>query len=225
MHLLLGCKETDMSLEILYSDPHIVVCVKEAGVSSQSPGMPERIAEVIGGDVPLTVHRLDRDVAGVMVYARTPEAASSLTAQITAGTPEKIYYAVLHGSPEETGDLQDLLYHDPKRNKTFVVDRKRRGVREARLSYRILSRADGEDGVLSLAEIRLHTGRTHQIRVQFGSRKFPVAGDGRYGGGKGQIALFSHSFAFRHPISGEEMRFSALPEMSGVWVRFREELC
>ena len=213
-----------MAITILYQDAHIVVCVKEAGVSSQSPGMPERIAETIGGDMPLAVHRLDRDVAGVMVYARTPEAASSLTAQITAGTPEKIYYAILRGSPEEAGELQDLLYHDPNRNKTFVVDRKRRGVREARLSYRILARADGEDGVLSLAEIRLHTGRTHQIRVQFGSRKFPVAGDGRYGGGKGQIALFSHSFAFRHPLSGEEMRFAALPEMSGVWTHFREEL-
>jgi len=94
-----------MAITILYQDAHIVACVKEAGVSSQSPGMPERIAETIGGDVPLAVHRLDRDVAGVMVYARTPEAASSLTAQITAGTPEKIYYAILRGSPEEAARL------------------------------------------------------------------------------------------------------------------------
>ncbi len=213
-----------MAITILYQDAHIVVCVKPAGVSSQSPGVPELIAEEIGGDVPLAVHRLDRDVAGVMVYARTPEAAASLTAQITAGTTDKLYYAVLRGSPDESGDLQDLLYHDPRRNKTFVVDRMRRGVREARLTYRILARAAGEEDTLSLAEIRLHTGRTHQIRVQFGSRKYPVAGDGRYGGGKGKIALFSHSFAFRHPVSGEEMRFAALPEMSGVWVYFREEL-
>lgn len=225
MHLLLGCKETNMSVEILYSDPHIVVCVKEAGVSSQSPGMPERIAEAMGGEVPLCVHRLDLDVAGVMVYARTPQAAAALTAQITAGTPDKVYYAVLRGAPPDEGEWQDLLYHDPRRNKTFVVDRKRRGVREASLSYRILSRAVSGEDAFSLAEISLHTGRTHQIRVQSASRKFPVAGDGKYGGGKGKIALFSHSFAFDHPVSGERMCFSAKPQAEGAWALFAGELC
>ena len=214
-----------MSLEILYKDPHIVVCVKEAGVSSQSPGMPERIAEAIGGEVPLCVHRLDLDVAGVMVYARTPRAAAALTEQITAGTPEKVYFAVLRGSPPETGEWQDLLYHDPRRNKTFVVDRMRRGVREASLSYRVLARSVSEGETYSLAEITLHTGRTHQIRVQSASRKFPVAGDGKYGGGKGRIALFSRSFTFDHPVSGERMRFSALPHAEGVWSLFSGELC
>ena len=213
-----------MSLEILYSDPHIVVCVKEAGVSSQSPGMPERIAQEIGGEVPLCVHRLDLDVAGVMVYARTPRAAAALTAQITAGTPEKVYRAVLRGAPPESGEWQDLLYHDPRRNKTFVVDRMRRGVREASLSYRVLARAESDGETFSLAEITLHTGRTHQIRVQSASRKFPVAGDGKYGGGKGKIALFSHSFTFDHPASGERMRFSALPHAEGVWALFDGEL-
>ncbi len=213
-----------MSFAILYSDPHIVVCVKEAGISSQSPGMPERIAREIGGDLPLCVHRLDLDVGGVMVYARTAQAAAALTAQITAGTPEKIYCAVLRGTPPETGEWQDLLYHDPRRNKTFVVDRMRRGVREASLSYRVLARAEAEGETFSLAELCLHTGRTHQIRVQSASRKFPVAGDGKYGGGKGKIALFSHCYSFTHPVSGERMRFSAFPEPEGMWALFAQEL-
>jgi len=198
---------------IIYLDSHIAVCLKPAGITSQSPGMPERLAEEIGAAEPLSaVHRLDRDVSGVMVYARTGEAAAALSAQITDGSMKKEYLAVLCGEPPESGELCDLLYHDPRTNKSFVTDRMRRGVREARLEYRILERRDGR----SLARILLHTGRTHQIRVQFGSRKWPVAGDARYGGGKGKIALFSCALTFRHPATGEEMHFEApLPE--GMW--------
>ena len=213
-----------MSFAILYSDPHIAVCVKEAGISSQSPGMPERIAGAIGGELPLCVHRLDLDVGGVMVYARTAQAAAALTEQITAGTPAKVYCAVLRGAPTESGEWQDLLYHDPRRNKTFVVDSKRRGVREASLSYRVLARAEAEGETYSLTEFQLHTGRTHQIRVQSASRKFPVAGDGKYGGGKGKIALFSRRYSFTHPVTGERMTFSALPDAEGIWALFSEEL-
>ena len=101
-----------------------------------------------------------------------------------------------------------------------MVDRKRKGVKEASLSYRILARAQTEQGMRSLAAIRLHTGRTHQIRVQFGSRKFPVAGDPRYGGGKGSMALFSRRLSFFHPVSGERMSFAALPERIDAWSAF-----
>jgi len=212
-------------LQILYEDASVLVCVKEAGIASQSPGMPEEIARHLGGENPYVgvVHRLDRDVSGVMVYALTEKAAAALSAQITDGSLKKEYAAVLKGEVPESGELRDLLYHDPRGNKTYVVDRMRRGVREAVLEYRIAARASAENGILSLADIRLHTGRTHQIRVQFGSRRYPVAGDARYGGGKGQIALFSRALTLRHPVSGKEMRFTALPPRTEAWAYFSEE--
>ena len=209
-------------LTVLYEDDHLIVCIKPAGILSESTGMPAILAQRRSPDAPYvgTVHRLDREVSGVMVYAYTPEAAAALSAMASDGRMQKEYVAVLCGEPEETGTLTDLLYHDRSRNKTYVVDRKRKGVKEASLSYRILARAQTEQGMRSLAAIRLHTGRTHQIRVQFGSRKFPVAGDPRYGGGKGSMALFSRRLSFFHPMSGERMSFAALPERIDAWSAF-----
>jgi len=216
---------------ILYEDAHLIVCVKPAGVLSESSGMPAMIArhrdpEVSEDRLPYvgTVHRLDREVSGVMVYAYTPEAAAALSAMAADGRMQKEYIAVLCGEPEEAGTLTDLLFHDRARNKTYVVDRKRRGVKEASLSYRILARAQSVQGVRSLALIRLHTGRTHQIRIQFGSRKFPVAGDPRYGGGKGKMALFSRRLSFPHPVSGKRMSFEALPVRIDAWADFPAEV-
>lgn len=205
-------------MQVLYSDAQIFVCVKEAGVASQSPGMPEQIAaylrETEGVDAPYigVVHRLDREVAGVMVFARTEAAAAALSRQITAGEMKKEYVALLCGDVPDSGELTDLLYHDQRTNKTFVVDRMRRGVREARLAYEVIQRTEVDGAPRALVHIQLFTGRTHQIRVQFGSRRYPVVGDARYGGGKGKPHLFSCALTLRHPTSGKEMRFTASPD-------------
>jgi len=216
---------------ILYEDAHLIVCLKPAGVLSEAQGLPAMIARHRDPDAPEdrlpyvgTVHRLDREVSGVMVYAYTAEAAAALSAMAADGRMQKEYIAVLCGEPEEAGSLKDLLFHDRVRNKTYVVDRKRRGVKEASLSYRILARARTEQGMRSLALICLHTGRTHQIRIQFGSRKFPVVGDPRYGGGKGKMALFSRRLSFPHPASGKMMSFEALPVRIDAWADFPAEV-
>lgn len=155
------------------------------------------------------VHRLDRGVGGVMVYAKTQKAAAALSAAIQNRTFEKEYLCVVHGCPQEpAGIYEDLLLHDRTRNKTFVVDRMRGGVKKASLDYRVLE----SSGDLSLIRVHLHTGRTHQIRVQFASRKTPLLGDGKYGGGSGQIALWSWHLAFPHPVTKKPLTFSHLPQ-------------
>ena len=161
-------------IAILYEDRHLVVCVKPAGVLSQDAGensLPGLLRAQLGTDYVGVVHRLDREVGGVMVYAKTPGAAAALSRSVQERTLEKTYLAVLRGIPEaSTGTLEDLLFHDQNRNKTYVVDRVRKGVRDARLDYKVLETA----GERTLVRIRLHSGRTHQIRVQFASRRLPL---------------------------------------------------
>lgn len=204
--------------QILYVDKYVVVCVKPVGVLSEEDGNKASIVKTlkdyfssIGDKCDIyTVHRLDKGVSGVMVFARTPKAASVLSEQIQNGQTVKKYLAVINGVPDEKeGTFEDLLFRDAKKNKTYVVDRERKGVRAARLDYTVISEKDG----LSLVRIRLHTGRTHQIRVQFASRKLPLVGDGRYGSrdGKDTPALFSHEFTFKHPKSGKLMTFTLDP--------------
>ncbi len=201
---------------ILYQDGAVVVCVKPVGVDSQA-GMCGVLKARLGGEV-FCVHRLDREVGGVMVYARSPAAAAALSKSITAGAPEKEYLAVCEGQPApDAGEMRDLLYHDASKNKSYVVKRPRRGVREALLDYAVLETREG----LSLVRVRLHTGRSHQIRVQFASRRLPLAGDARYGSKtRGGIALWSHSLAFPHPESGETLCFSAAPPEAPPWTMF-----
>lgn len=212
-----------MNLTILYEDACLVACLKPAGVLSESPGMPELAAQQTGAPV-FAVHRLDRDAGGVMLFARDAKTAGLLCAMIRDGVPVKEYLAVVHGVPPEAGEWSDLLYHDPQRSKTFVVRRMRRGVREASLSFTRLACAQTEAGTFSLVRIRLHTGRTHQIRAQFASRQFPLAGDARYGGGKGGLALFSASLRLPHPVTGAPLRFAARPESAGAWALFPDGL-
>ena len=202
-------------IEILQETKTSVVCVKPVGIAAQGTdpqALPQLLAAQLGCEV-YPVHRLDQTVGGVMVYAKTAKEAARLTQSMGEGGMQKTYLAVLTGCPEETsGTLEDLLFHDRVKNKTYVVRRPRGGVKKAVLSYEILAEAEG----LSLARVRLQTGRTHQIRVQFASRGFPLLGDGKYGSRiKGDIALQSARLRFIHPDTGKEMDFR-LP-VPGTW--------
>lgn len=213
-------------MEILFEDKHIAVCLKPAGVISQSSeGSNDMIAllnahfaENGENAKAFPVHRLDRETAGIMVYAKNPSAAAALSKQAEQNTIKKHYYAVIQSTPEEkSGILRDLLFRDKQKNKTYVVNRMRKGVREASLEYSVIGEADG----FSMLDILLHTGRTHQIRVQFASRKMPLVGDGRYGGGSGKLALFAHTLEFIHPKTKEKLTFSAKPDSSEFpWNKF-----
>ena len=192
-------------MEFLYSDKDITVCIKPVGLDSEAQ-VPEEIRQALGGQV-FPVHRLDKNVGGVMVYARTREAAARLSRAVQEGTMVKEYVALVHGTPPETGDWQDLLWKDSQKNKVFVVKRERKGVKPARLEF---TRLTGSDP--ALVRVLLHTGRSHQIRVQFSSRGYPLVGDHKYGARDDCNApmLFSCSLTFPH--LGKQLHFEALPD-------------
>lgn len=172
-------------INILYDSKDFVVCEKSAGLVSEysentASSLPALLAEQLGIEKLYTVHRLDREVGGAIVYAKTQKAASELTKQITDGSLKKEYIAVVPGRlPEDEARLCDLLFHDKQKNKTYVVKKKRAGVKEAILEYKLIS-YNAEENISTL-KIRLLTGRTHQIRVQLASRGFPICGDRKYG--------------------------------------------
>jgi len=217
-----------MEIPILCIDRFLAVCIKPAGVLSEEGGMPEMLSAQCGGRF-FCVHRLDKAVGGVMVYARDGKTAAKLSEMFAAKDGvTKEYRAVVQGVPAPPeGTLRDLLFHDAAKNKTFVVDRMRRGVKEAVLDYTLLAAAEAEDaGPLSLLSVTLRTGRSHQIRVQFGSRKLPLAGDGRYGSAvkASGIALQSHRLAFLHPVTGRPLEYTAPAPEGFPWSLFPETL-
>ena len=188
-------------MEILFEDKHIVVCIKPVGMDSE-----HEVPAALGGEV-YPIHRLDKNVGGIMVYARTKAAAAALSKAIQDGTMVKEYVAMAHGTPPAEGDWTDLLFKDSSKNKVFVVKNERKGVKRARLEFARLTEGDP-----ALVRIRLHTGRSHQIRVQFSSRGFPLVGDHKYGARDNSPAprLFSCKLTF--PLFGKEQTFEALPD-------------
>ena len=196
-------------MELLYTDKHIVVCLKPVGPDSEME-VPAALREQLGGEI-FPIHRLDKNVAGVMVYARTKQAAAALSKAVQEGTMVKEYVAMVHGTPPEQGDWEDLLWKDSKKNKVFVVKRQRAGVKKARLEFQRLTA-----GEQSLVRIRLHTGRSHQIRVQFSSRGFPLVGDHKYGSRDEKTAPMLFSCRITFPYQGKTVAFEASPTWATV---------
>ena len=168
--------------------------------------MPRLLQEALGGDV-YPVHRLDQNVGGIMVYARGKLAAAEFSRLIQEGKMVKEYVALVHGQPPQRGDWEDLLFKDSRRNKVFVVDRQRSGVKKARLEF-----TRHTAGETSLVHIRLHTGRSHQIRVQFASRGFPLVGDHKYGARDEVTAPMLYSCSITFTWNGESKTYTALPQ-------------
>ena len=192
-------------MEILYSDKDLSICIKPVGLDSEHE-VPEALCAALGGEV-FPVHRLDKNVGGVMVYARSKKAAAALSKAVQDGSLVKEYVALVHGAPPESGDWEDLLFKDSSKNKVFVVKKERKGVKKARLEFHRLT-----EGESSLVRIRLHTGRSHQIRVQFSSRGFPLLGDHKYGARDEHTAPMLFSCCLTFPLNGKSHRFEALPD-------------
>ena len=192
-------------MEIIFSDKNIAVIVKPVGLDSEHD-VPEALKEQLGGEC-FPIHRLDQNVGGVMVFARTKQAAAALSKAVQEGTMVKEYVALVHGTPPETGDWTDLLFKDSTKNKVFVVKKERRGVKKARLEFKRLT-----EGETSLVRIRLHTGRSHQIRVQFSSRGFPLVGDRKYGGRDDSPAPMLFSCKLTFPYGKQTVEFEKLPD-------------
>ena len=192
-------------MEILYYDRDIAVCIKPVGLDSEAE-VPAALKETIGGEI-FSIHRLDKNVGGVMVFARTKQAAAALSKAVQEGAMVKEYVAMVHGTPPESGDWEDFLFKDSRKNKVFAVRKERKGVKYARLEYQRLT-----GGETSLVRIRLHTGRSHQIRVQFSSRGFPLVGDHKYGSRDAKTEPMLYSCKITFPYNRKEMVFESLPD-------------
>ena len=202
-------------IDLLYYDTEIAVCVKPAGVVCEDVGersLPSLLAKELKNRgmcdaFPLTVHRLDKETTGIMVYALNSKAAAELSISLQNGNFEKIYHALCVGVIEKDSDsLRDLLFYDRKHSKSYVVDRKRNGVKEALLDYSVIERFSDR----TLVSVKLHTGRTHQIRVQFASRGHALCGDHRYGAPVeygNRLCLCAVSLSFPHPRTNKLLHF------------------
>ena len=192
-------------MKILYSDRDLAVCVKPVGLDSEA-GVPAELKNNLGGEF-FPIHRLDQNVGGVMVFARTKQAAAALSKSVQEGAMVKEYVAMVHGTPPESGDWEDFLFKDSRKNKVYAVKKERKGVKYARLEFFRLTSGDP-----ALVRIRLHTGRSHQIRVQFSSRGFPLVGDHKYGSRDEKTAplLFSCRISFLY--RGKQLCFEDFPD-------------
>ena len=196
-------------MNILYSDRDYAVILKPVGMDAEHQ-VPEKLKEALGGEC-YPIHRLDLNVGGVMVYARTRQSAAALSKAVQEGTLVKEYRALVHGTPPEEGTCQDFLFKDSRKNKVFVVKKERKGVKKASLEFTRLNDSDP-----SLVHIRLHTGRSHQIRVQFASRGFPLVGDHKYGSRDEAAMPMLYSCRLSFPWKGEQKVYEAFPEWGNI---------
>lgn len=221
-------------MKILYEDKYLLVCEKPVGVESQvSSNGKENMLELLSryreesGENSYVglVHRLDTVTGGAMIYSKREDMTGKLSALVQSGDYKKTYLAVVHGVPEEAeGEMRDLLYHDKRKNKSFVVAKSRAGVKEALASFRLIESVKREDGEeMSLVEVELMTGRTHQIRVQLASRKMPLVGDGKYGSrdNRATCALWSHKVEFTHPVTRQKIQAVSYPSDTYPWNIFK----
>ena len=219
--------------KILYDDKHMLVCVKPVGVLSEAAdgkGMPDLLRQFYQQngkpDFVAGVHRREKNVGGLMVFSRQKDCTGKLVNQVAQHRMVKEYVAVLRGAlPEADGILEDLLFRDASHNKTFVVKRMRKGVRDAKLSYHKLAEVTRDGQILTLVQVRLHTGRTHQIRVQFSSRQLPLLGDIRYGSKDPgcDVALWATRLRLSHPKTDAPLTFRQLPPDQYPWNLFSEQ--
>ncbi len=213
-------------VKILYADRSVIVAVKPAGAVCEADckdSIIPLIKEAANLQYVGLVHRLDQVTSGVMLFSADEKLTGKLTEAIISHDAEKEYLAVVHGRPDPTaGEMKDLLYRDASKNKSYTVKKLRRGVREAKLDYLTADTKASEYGEISLVKIKLHTGRTHQIRVQFSSRQMPLVGDGKYGARDNvkNVALLSRSLSFTHPKTGKRMTFEADVPDSAPWNLF-----
>ncbi len=214
-------------MTVLYADNHLLVAEKPAGMPAQSdPSGRADFLDLLKNDFPTAhlIHRLDTPTGGLMVFGLTSNATAALSALIQDHTAfRKEYLAVLPSPPLELdGELQDILYHDKRQNKVFVADSTRKGAKRASLAYRVLCTT--EDGH-TLVSVRLHTGRTHQIRVQFASRGLPLCGDGKYGSREKcpYIGLWAHRLTFPHPVTDNTIATVSFPDTNSMpWAYFKD---
>lgn len=208
-------------IEIIFDDSELCIACKPQGIDSEHM-LTKLVSQQLGCDI-YPVHRLDKEAGGLILLAKTKLAAAKLSDSMQKGKFEKYYLAIVIGTPAESnGTLQDYLYHDSQKNKSYVVKTERKGVKLAKLEYQILGSAVILDVPTTLLRIKLHTGRTHQIRIQFASRKLPLIGDAKYGGKMDgvRLSLWSSEIRFDHPVSSKRLEFGLLPPDSFPWNLF-----
>ncbi len=196
-------------MEIIYQNNEFVVIVKPVGIDSEHD-IPLLLKEQLSSDI-YVLHRLDKNVSGLMVYAKNKKAAALLSKEISEGRMVKEYVALVEGEVDNEGTFEDFLFKYSRKNKVFVVKKERKGVKYAKLSYKRLNNT-----IPSLVRVHLYTGRTHQIRVQFASRKHPLIGDKRYGSKSDVKDPMLYSCYLSFNFKNKQYEFESLPSWAHV---------